>query len=141
MVGRSIQAIILQWVLLAVAQPVQALTGGLTSSPWPDYGGGLRNTHLTSALGPSGPVHVVWQYAVSDVNNSFNRPYRQGILGDDGTIYFATYSTGHAQIIALNPSGTVKWDQVADAVGNWLAIDSNGHLFNEGWPASSTSGF
>src|SRR5262249_49084101 len=106
-------------LLFAISATANAVTIGLLNSPWPDYGGGLSNTHLTTAVGPSGPVHVVWQYAVSDVNNSFNRPYRQAVLGDDGAIYFATYSPDHAQIIALNPNGSVKWDQVAGAVGNW----------------------
>lgn len=127
------------WVTYGSVSCAFGIGGGLANSPWPDYGGGLRNTHLSPAIGPNGPVGVLWQYSIPVVPGRFNIPYRQPVLGSDGTIFFSTFTDGQGFITALNPNGSVKWSKNQGRTGFWMAVDANGYLYNEGWASTSSS--
>jgi outer membrane protein assembly factor BamB len=123
------------WLLSSTASAV-----GLADSPWPDYGGGLRNTHREPVSGPAGPVHLIWTYDIPDVANGFSEAFRQPVLGADGTIYFGTYTNGTGQLTALHPNGSRKWVQQTNVLGFWQAVAANGQLYHESWLYSNGSG-
>ena len=126
--------------LSTVSDSLAVPVGQLADSPWPDYGGGLTNSHQTSAVGPSGNVQLLWEYEVPQIRGSFNQPFRQPVLGGDGTIYFGTFTNREGQLTALHPDGTPQWVQVGNAIGFWPAVDSRGRIYHEGYRRTNGRG-
>src|SRR6478752_2426644 len=92
---------VVSWSMCSTCHGV---AGGLDNSLWPDYGGGNSNSHLSTGLGPSQPVQILWPY---NVPAGSTRASNQPVLGSDNTIYFTTISNvtqGH--LVALNPDGS-----------------------------------
>lgn len=118
--------------LLSITLMSEKAYGQLADSPWPDYGGGLTNTHVANSIGPSNP-QIRWAYDI--VNKQVGEQSyatSQPVLGPDGTIFFVIPQGGLDQnVLALNPDGTTKWvvyGRVLTRPSGWAAIDAEGQL-------------
>jgi outer membrane protein assembly factor BamB len=89
-------------LLLAAAVPNLLVEGGLADTPWPTYGGNLRNTGQSPYVGPQ---EAVVKWAVDITGNCI---FSQPVIGCDGTVYFGTCQ-GPGTFYAINPDGTTKW--------------------------------
>jgi sugar lactone lactonase YvrE len=137
-------AISLAVALAATFGPTVVVRGQLASSTWPDYGGGLANTHQANAVGPANPT-VAWTYNLANAQGRLSTyAFRQPALGNDGSIYFLTYpGLADQNVIALNPNGTLRWSILGPTnisqPGNWPAVTAQGNLLYMSGATSTTT--
>ncbi|HOI80425.1 MAG TPA: PQQ-binding-like beta-propeller repeat protein, partial [Petrimonas sp.] len=103
--------------------------GGLADTPWPKFGGDLKNTGVSPYVGTQATTPK-WQY---DPEGGTGFGYSTPVIGSDGTIYIGTRDW---RFYAFNPDGTTKWiynDAGAYATGGPIygsaAIGSDGTIY------------
>jgi outer membrane protein assembly factor BamB len=110
------------------------------TSPWPDYGGGLANTHRSSAVGPDSTPFLKWAFTIP-TNGPTIGSYHAATIGADGAVFFSAYATsGNKRFYALNANGTERWHRdFSGGVGNWSAVDVAGGVYVGRWNAVTGS--
>jgi outer membrane protein assembly factor BamB len=96
----------------------------LAKSPWPMNHGNPQSTGRSSSTGPT--LHQM----IASPDPEYNS--QTGIaIGEDSTIYQATYST----LCALHPDGTVKWETPALGTGCYTTplITNRGNIIVGWW--------
>jgi hypothetical protein len=117
----------------------------LANSSWPDYGGGLTNTHRADAVGPALPG-IAWSYSLTSSQTGLTYAYHQASIGSDQSIYFLTYPGGRNEnLVALNSDGTLKWlingSSISSRVGKWPAVTADGTVLYTSGLSGSTAGW
>jgi len=134
--GLTMGALLLSLALF----PAQGV-GQLANSSWPDYGGGVGNTHCSSLLGPGENIHVAWTCEIP-CTHGVTGVYYQPVISRNGTIVLSSsiWAAGGGCIVGVNSEGVIVWSKQENITSRWLAADAAGRIIYGRYADSSTGG-